>query len=132
MSMQKQSLNAKREIKVRSWNKSVKKFLHFSNPIIIFDNPDRYGMFLPVVEGKVYLSSYEDMLSTGLKDSENQEEYFGDLIQECDGTIRQVIDGLSAVLFVASGVRTKYFWDLLPHKIIGNIYENPELLVANT
>ena len=66
---------------------------------------------------------------TGLGDSEAEGEYFGDIIEEDDGTRRVVEDECSVVSFrIAGGKNIKYFWDLLPHRVIGSIYENPELL----
>ena len=63
---------------------------------------------------------------TGLKDSEVKDEYFGDIIEEDDGTRRVIEDECSVVSFrIINGKNIKYFWDLLPHKVIGNIYENP-------
>lgn len=61
---------------------------------------------------------------TGLKDSEGVEEYFGDIIEEDDGTRRVIEDETSVVAFrIIGGKDIKYFWHLLPHKVIGNILE---------
>ena len=110
-----------REIKFRAWDKKLKLMIPVvaikwdNGEEIINDTPERV------------ILQY-----TGLKDSYVAEEYFGDIIQENDGTIRVIEDGRSAVLFRNPQVQfdnhIKYFWELKPHKVIGNIYENPELL----
>ena len=67
---------------------------------------------------------------TGLHDSDNKEEYFGDIIEDDDGVRYVIEDGDSAVLF--KNIKTgaiSFFWHLMkPHRIIGNIWENKELL----
>ena len=65
---------------------------------------------------------------TGLKDSYSIDEYFGDIIEEKDGVRLIIEDGLSSVWY--KNIKTgggKYFWQLDVHKVIGNIFENPEL-----
>ncbi len=76
------------------------------------------------------------MQYTGLKDSQVVDEYFGDIviahfdfgfIDEWDLCV--IEDGSSAVLY--KGLTTgqiRYFWDMPEHYIIGNIYENKDLL----
>jgi hypothetical protein len=78
-----------REIKFRAWNSSVKQMLHFSNPVGIAESEDRYGMFLPSTEGKMFIGgTYKIMQYTGLKDNkrtpeypEGQEIYEGDIVR---------------------------------------------------
>lgn len=69
---------------------------------------------------------------TGLRDSQFIEEYFGDIILEEDegGCLLYVIrDGKSAVLYedIESG-SIKYFWQLGVCYVIGNIYQNKQIL----
>jgi len=67
---------------------------------------------------------------TGLRDSFYAEEYFGDIIEDEGGTRRVIEDDRSAVLYKDTKVGDiRYFWELdKPHKVIGNIYENPDLI----
>lgn len=105
-----------REIRFRAWDKDNSvMFTHAEASLMTFLS-DR--------------ERFEIMQYTGLKDSYATEEYFGYIIEEDDGTRRVIEDGCSAVLFKNSKVKydIKYFWQLEPHKVIGNIYENPELL----
>ena len=111
-----------REIKFRAWDKDGCKMMPMGN---LFNTDRRWFKSL-------FYDGREDtvlMQYTGLKDSYATEEYFSDIIQEEDGTIRIIEDGCSAVLFRNLQVtfNIKYFWELKQHGIIGNIYENPEL-----
>lgn len=112
-----------RDIKFRAWNERDKEMVYFD--------------FYEVDEGCCFAGEYiiydldkvPIMQYTGLKDSKNKEEYFDDLVRESDGTIRQIKDDCSAVLFEDSKTGDiKYFWELSSHKVIRNIYENPGLL----
>lgn len=125
-----------REIKFRAWHKQQHKMY----------SPEEMGQdqltLMPDGRGFANIHSVDTRLSeidnwhtmiplqyTGLKDSEIKEEYFGDIIEENDGTRRVIKDGISVVVYeVVGGKNIKYFWDLISHKVIGNIYENPELL----
>jgi hypothetical protein len=118
-----------REIKFRAWDKRQKQM---SNPLTLTELTQYEHHF----ESKFpNLAKWKDLIwleYTGLRDSYAVEEYYGDIVEDDDGTRRVIEDGCSAVLF--KNIKTgaiNYFWQLSkPHKVIGNIYENPELLEA--
>ena len=125
-------------IRYRAWDKHVKKIrkvteIHFDDNLI----------YLKANNGKGYYCSFSDielMQSTGLKDKNGVEIYEGDLVQNGRGEIGYVTYLLQETGFVVVLKNTDYrlghrntgesydmaYW----HEIIGNIYENPELLEA--
>ena len=109
-----------KESKFRAWDKEEKNFMYFDATDGLKSECDDTYIRLNVRKIEQY---------TGLKDSVAHEEYFGDIIHE-HGDVNSVIeDGSSAVLY--RDIKTggiKYFWELRPHEVIGNIHENPELL----
>lgn len=127
-----------KEIKFAAWVKKVNRMFYFdtfqicseydSITWVVHNGSGEYELLaghssLPSNEEE----DYKLMQYTGLKDTDGKEEYFDFLIRERDGTIRQIEDGCSAVLF--KDIKTgdiKYFWQLQSHQIIGNIHENPE------
>lgn len=105
-----------REIKFRAWPKygSEKKMIH---------TPQQgygWGYWGDCVFGK---GEYEIMQFTGLKDKNGKEIYEGDIIKEIDGEIREV-EGPDFYPFQDCVAAV----DPEESEIIGNIYENPELL----
>ena len=120
-----------REIKFRAWARrgewgggEKQKFVMLGSDVLAFEEYELVCDLLKDIDDDFYLMQY-----TGLRDSYGIEEYFGDVIEDEDGTRRVIDDGCSAVLFVntRAGNDIKYFWKLGVHKVIGNIYENPEL-----
>lgn len=133
-----------REIKFRAWNAYAKTMyevdlLHLrnrNNKIPALD-----GQYMSVVyQPKVVLMQY-----TGLKDKNGGEIYEGDIVEIQQPTsiehgaisfregafafTSQVqVDGNRTIVFLHS-VRFQNNWKL---EVIGNIYENPELLTNNT
>lgn len=123
------------EIKFRAWHKE-KKYM-----ILIFDNTKQKNWFLPNLSQK-----YEIMQYTGLKDKNRENIYEGDILYWVDksklgdGTLSEkVIVFWNKELFRWS-VKTRLnknkfcvsdlsdYSNIEEIEIIGNIYENPELL----
>lgn len=85
--------------------------------------------------GLVKLDEIELMQSTGLKDKNGKEVFEGDIIKCTRGCLHEVyiekeyggtyIGGMPAIYL--KGLREGYAWTE-HEEIIGNIYENPELL----
>ena len=134
-----------REIKFRVWDNFRKKF---AKQITTFKF-DRCGNINLVVyldranktkeiteQEKIYTNDFELMQYTGVKDKNGKEIYEGDIVKIDDEVyeIKWVGAGLSAV----KGERRFDWWKFakidggsyIP-EIIGNVYENPELLEEN-
>lgn len=124
-----------REIKFRAWDKEHKRWTNYS---IADDLPRFYdkhtGCWKTDKEGKRFiLSQY-----TGLKDKNNREIYEGDVIKAISFArwigVVEYSDENSAFIF--DDLDKKYRGDSIVFmsqfdqgfKILGNIYENPELL----
>ena len=145
------------EIKFRAWNSLAKKMLHFANPLGIMDNEDRYGMFLESLEGKMYCGgNYEPMQFSGLRDSMRTEKYpKGQEIYDKD-VLRYYSDARMLVSDKNGGWKyegnphleeravveysneygaymvhggSMYLFEIKDKsEVIGNIFENPELM----
>ena len=123
-----------REVKFRVWNKEKKRMI-------------TKGVFkvLDAIEnGKLDRDKFEILQYTGLKDINNREIYEGDIVEFSSGSRSVIFYKRGAVRF------SEGFWiddnsytnvvdpdfvsmddeekEILKCKVIGNIYENPELL----
>ena len=122
--------------KFRAWDSVKKKFVeHFfitDNSLICnMEKPTSdYNSPIPIEKSELIL-----MQSTGLKDKNGKEVFVGDVIKCTRGCLHEVyiekeyggtyIGGMPAIYL--KGIREGYAWTG-DEKIIGNIYENPELL----
>ena len=123
-----------REIKFRAWNKEKN--------IMVYDNEDGSayywdGMYASDVDGvntilnsQTTLETYDLMQYTGLKDKNGSEIYEGDIIKtkdfyECGELVFkgkiEVVKSLDNYINRCSFIDTS-------GEVIGNVYENPELL----
>lgn len=132
-----------REIKFRAWDKERKEIMYdvfwinFSNPMVVACSVEKYSRYLDCPE------ECELMQYTGLKDKNGKEIYDGDIVKYSyksnlcsDGDIESYFKiGFYNGSFLQSNLANIdnaeqydlwYDWDEL--EVIGNIYENPELV----
>ena len=132
-----------REIKFRLWSKIGKKFIETNNPNLEFViNNNGYLYSIENFYGEIYVLPQMDievLQFTGLQDRNGKEIYEGDILKynfPYDGRLKHV----SPVKFLETkasfGIKDRYENEIPLYKIaannyfevIGNIYENEELL----
>jgi uncharacterized phage protein (TIGR01671 family) len=113
-----------RDIKFRAWDKEKKQMVDWEWLEIYLD-----GARIIDEEGKIFDASDMPLMQfTGLTDKNGKEIYEGDLIKDQNGDIREIV-------FEDGGFWCKYpdGQQFMPteetREIIGNIWENPELLI---
>ena len=117
----------------RAWNKLASRMyivngLHFDRGMVQYANNDNAIRFIK-------LENIILMQSTGLHDKNGKEVFVGDIIKCTRGCPHEVylekeyggtyIGGMPAIYL--KGIREGYAW-IGAEEIIGDIYENPELL----
>lgn len=120
-------------LKFRAWDKVFKEMVQV-NALVL----DEQVVKVTYKNGNVVkedMKEYELMQSTGLKDKNGKEVFVGDIIKCTRGCPHEVylekeyggtyIGGMPAIYL--KGIREGYAWTE-HEEIIGNIYENPELL----
>lgn len=139
------------DIKFRAWDKKNKKFLkpyreqHIGNWVnklsinmdgsLSFHEDDGFGG--KIIGGESIEKRFEIMQYTGLKDKNGTEIYEGDIVQ---GGIMRATGGIEIYnssttvhfksgMFKCGGVSLNSYSNKV--EVIGNIYENPELLGDN-
>lgn len=128
-------------LKFRAWDKSKQK-MYTTSELIIWDNKvyanDIRDLTHEVLNGWVIDEDYL-MQSTGIFDKDGVEIFEGDILELKDGdevlgNAKLVWNKWQAVLVVeAIGVEdatsfSELIDDISSYRVIGNIYENPELL----
>ncbi|MGX2946352.1 YopX family protein [Enterococcus alishanensis] len=135
-----------REIKFRAWDKEKKKFIRLSalhleesglEVGLVYDLSEHYLSTAFSVGGGRSLNLNDGILMqyTGLKDKNDQEVYEGDIVRCTRGCPHEIIwiEEYGGMFFggmptwYLSGLTEGYAWTG-EEEIIGNIYENPELL----
>ena len=119
--------------KFRAWDKVLKEMVQV-NALVL----DEQVVKVTYKNGNVAkedMKGYELMQSTGLKDKNGKEVFVGDIIKCTRGCPHEVylvkeyggtyIGGMPAIYL--KGIREGYAWTE-HEEILGNVYENPELL----
>ena len=132
--------------KFRTWNSLVKKFSYFDKPEMQIgtDGFDNGLIFLLSENSKLYMGKYsEPQFCTGLKDKNGKLIYKGDILKfklledfAAFGTNEKYVEIIAPVIYEYGGFfieqsENNIFLGQLPMseiEVIGNIYENPELL----
>lgn len=120
-----------KEIKFRAWYKPAQKMYQVQSMNFHSQTGKLYNVF---VEGSPYtprISDIELLQFTGLLDKSGKEIYEGDVVRVNAG--EPSLEFISQVIFEQASFRIAAVYDQgFPHKedieVIGNIYENPELV----
>jgi len=118
-----------REIKFRAWDNG-----EMLNDVI----PTNYGEIItvhPMINDLKLRKVDAIMQYTGLKDKNGKEIYEGDIVEKNEGEYsREVIEyGGEQTDYESGGYAYGIFleWSIDSYIVIGNIYENPELLTSS-
>lgn len=130
-----------REIKFRAWDKEKNKMyysltLYPSCQIVVDD--DSVGILKSTsVKFPLNPGEFELMQYTGLKDKNGREIYEGDIVQWghlSHGYIKSVIEFVAGIFQqypqTAGVISSSLNQIVLNCEVVGNIYENPEILKA--
>lgn len=114
----------------RAWDKEFKEMVQVD--ALVFDEQIIKATYKNGNVVKEDLKNYVLMQSTGLKDKNGKEIFEGDIIDSTDGFLTGVIEfRVSLGMFVSDLVEYNSFERLCnvasSRKIIGNIWEHPEL-----
>ncbi len=117
---------------VRAWNKKTNTMidLYTITPLALSAGLKGNGIYIPFDRNELIL-----MQCTGLKDSEDKLIWEGDIVEVGDGSVSKVVrwDDEHASYFIHPELFIP--WELTYKykeiKVLGNIYENPELIKQN-
>lgn len=124
-------------IKFRAWHRELGRMMSIKNMWFQDSRIEELELNDAIMNDYITVSpdEIELMQSTGLKDKNGKEVFIGDIIKCTRGCPHEVylvkeyggtyIGGMPAIYL--KGIREGYAWTE-HEEIIGNIYENPELL----
>lgn len=120
-----------REIKFRAWNKNKK----MDNDVIPFVSPDNGKPGIMIIKRLTGKCEWEEVIAlmqyTGLKDKNGIEIYESDIVKGNNwvGEVKWLTFGWFVHRYNADGeVEEDFAITDYPFKVIGNVYENSELL----
>lgn len=120
--------------KYRAWNKSTKEM--YGDDDVVDVNIEKKEILVKTTSCKRlsynFLGDVELMSSTGFTDNDGKDIFGGDIIDSTDGFLTGVVEFREALgMFVSNLVEYNNFERLCnvasSRKIIGNIWEHPEL-----
>lgn len=125
--------------KFRAYNFLSKKYTYFDEPEVQFAERNSVylcGLIMPLLDEKqsLYFGKYELQQCTGLKDKNGKLIYEGDIVQVLDDEIPYIIEyEQDRAMFVIHSEIDRVCCNFDNYsgselEIIGNIYENPELI----
>ena len=128
-------MHKQREIKFRAWDKGKKSMTMLGasgEDILYFEGENIYWTRNHDGDGYI-VGGFELMQFTGLKDKNGKEIYEGDLVRYQWG-IAEKVTSIGKVEYLVDGFTLEprrypiYLKDAFEKEVVGNIYENPELL----
>lgn len=115
-------------LKFRFWDKDSKEWLNSSEMEFEYENTENPFVGIPF---NLYQKNVEIQQFTGLKDSQNKEIFEGDIVKLVFGKIGEIKWYSESDNYDYSGWGSPaqiHGEGLSNSKIVGNIFENPELL----
>lgn len=121
-----------REIKFRAWLEGKHDNMIISKPTMEYNViVGEKGGYLSIEGGWDIHGEYctiPIMQYTGLKDKNGKEIYEGDICQRFHLKGQVVYDSERAIFIIMDGFNEPLYSEIYGVEVIGNIYENPELL----